>query len=118
MQSVGDNTVISCDKSVKIRNLLLSVGDILQSSSTKLTDLKQKFRIFSDTHLLLNRNIVRIASNRLSQVLIANGCVAGKLWSSAQTHSEFDCNTLPTCLGLYVRWHLFVNVCVTVLGQV
>lgn len=69
MQSVGDNTVISCDKSVKIRNLLLSVGDILQSSSTKLTDLKQKVRIFSDTHLLLNRNIVRIASNRLSQVL-------------------------------------------------
>lgn len=69
MQSVGDNTVISCDKSVKITNLLLSVGDILQSSSTKLTDLKQKVRIFSDTHLLLNRNIVRIASNRLSQVL-------------------------------------------------
>lgn len=69
MQSVGDNTVISCDKSVKITNLLLSVGDILQSSSTKLTDLKQKFRIFSDTHFLLNRNIVRIASNRLSQVL-------------------------------------------------
>lgn len=69
MQSVGDNTVISCDKSVKIRNLLLSVGDILQSSSTKLTDLKQKVRIFSDTHLILNRNIVRIASNRLSQVL-------------------------------------------------
>lgn len=69
MQSVGDNTVISCDKSVKITNLLLSVGDILQSSSTKLTDLKQKVRIFSDTHLILNRNIVRIASNRLSQVL-------------------------------------------------
>lgn len=69
MQSVGDNTVISCEKSVKITNLFFSVGDILQSSSTKLTDLKQKVRIFSDTHLLLNRNIVRIASNRLSQVL-------------------------------------------------